>query len=85
MYIWYEVTSDFRVLPRAVAVLVMLLLRSLLRCCGLGGNLRLIYHRNRVWVTLNEVKGHARTHAPRARVTLSPGFAQGKLREGGIP
>ena len=36
MYIWYEVTSDFRVLPRAVAVLVMLLLRSLLwsRCLG---------------------------------------------------
>jgi hypothetical protein len=30
MYIWYEVTADLRVLPRAVAVLVIVRLRSLL-------------------------------------------------------
>src|SRR6478672_1785688 len=40
MYIWYEATSDLRVLPRAVAVLVMLLLRSLPRWAnGMRANL----------------------------------------------
>ena len=36
MYIWYEATSGFRVLPRAVAVLVIVVLRSLL-CFGIRG------------------------------------------------
>src|SRR6266436_146777 len=45
MYIWYGVTSDFRALPRAVAVLVMVLLPSLHFCIWMAGmDLWLIYH-----------------------------------------
>jgi hypothetical protein len=58
MYIWYEATSNFRVLPRAVAVLVIELLRSLLARYLWGGlDVRLIYHQITKRVTLNEVKG----------------------------
>jgi hypothetical protein len=58
MYIWYEATSDFRVLPRAMAVLVIVLLRLLL-AWYLWAELDvwLIYHQVTKGVTLSGAKG----------------------------